>query len=776
MRNPGNTSFGGNITTANGNININSPVTLTGNGSKIFNAGTGNITFNNTLTAGNNNLITMGNQLIFGGDITAVNNGAITLEGNQDVTTQNITTQGGNINVTSQNGKVITSNLTANTQSAITLEGNQDVTTQNITTQAGDINVTSQNGKVITGNLDSNVDRSGNAGNVTIAAKVSINAGTINTSSNNGNGGSVKLDPDGNITVDWINAQGGTDGIGGNVDIKTKGFFLATGTFQDSNYNNASISTYGRAGGGSIAIDHGGDSVTPFVVGNASRNGTAGVITSNLINSILPTEAFPDSATRGKIQIITQGRVVPGKNEFLVSPIPENKTTTATSDIADIEKNDTRLFTKLLNLGEIRPKTEDEIRTEMQTIQKTTTAVPGVVYVEFAAKNYTINAANSSFKEEPKDSDPLVLRLLTTDGKPPILREFKGVTRGDFQKVADEFYQEVSLKETINSRPNLQKVSTTSYKKSAKQLYKWLIAPIETEFKNQGINNLLFIMRDARLRSLPIAALMDDQDKFLIEKYNLAMVPTFSLINSKYLNVKNLQVLAMGSDTFDPGPNRKNQVTELLAAPIEAETIVKQVWQGHGKAILNQDFTLKRLQDERNRTAFGIIHLATHAIFTPGDPNNSYIRLYNEELKLDDVSKLRWNNPQVELLVLSACQTAYADESSQLGLAGSAVKTGVKSVVASLWQVSDTGTLGLMTEFHRQLQIQNIKAEALRQAQIAMIQSKVTIDPEGNNLIIASNGLSIPLTKIDVSPAEAKQLILKHPFFWAPFTIIGSPW
>jgi CHAT domain-containing protein len=352
-----------------------------------------------------------------------------------------------------------------------------------------------------------------------------------------------------------------------------------------------------------------------------------------------------------------------------------------------------------------------------------------------------------------------------------------GVNRGNFQKIADKFYQEVALKDRPDSSPDLQKLKTTSYKQSSQQLYKWLISPLEVQLKDKGINNLLFVMRDARLRSLPIAALIDEQEKFLIEKYGVTMIPSFNLINPQYVQSKNLEVLAMGAENFDPGPDNSNQITELLAAPIEAEIIVNQIWQGRGKTLINKDFTSQRLEKERTPAQpFGIIHLATHAVFTPGDPLKSYIQLYDSKLTLEDVKKLGWNNPQVDLLVLSACQTAYGDEDSQLGLAGSAVKTGVKSVVASLWQVSDTGTLGLMSEFHRQLQKQRIKVEALRQAQLAMIQGAVGIDQEGKNLIIDSDGLSIPLEKIAVSSTEAKQLNLKHPFFWASFTMIGSPW
>ena len=865
----------GNITTGNGDININGAVTLTGTGSKLVNAGTGAIAFNNSLAAGSNNLtlnadtiklpsatnsvtgtgnlvlqpqtptqnIILGdgsggginlnalngfNSITVGlsngsgaitinspvtikdplfiqspigagsinatGAITGIDNAAISLLANQNIATSNISTQGGDISLNSTTGAIATGNLNSNNDSNgnggnITLNAIGDIKTTNVSSRtnagnSGNIFLNSSTGKVTTENINSD-NVSGNGGAVTVQASVSINSKIINTSSSNGNGGSVSLDPEGNIQVTSINAQGGSNGIGGNVNIQTKGYFQALGTFSDRNGVIASISTSGGIGSGAISIDHGGDSFIPFVVGfldNTKLNGTAGSITSNIGNTILPTEYFPDSVTRGKIQLITQGRVVPGRpdeNTLNFQLAANNTNLTAASDIGNKEQGETRRIEAALNLPQSQIKNLRQIRDELQQVQQKTNTKAGLIYVEFTPQDYKLNADNSTSKEQLKDSDPLVLRLLTPDGK-YIRHQVLNVTRGEVKKVADEFYQEVSLQATADSFPDLDKTKGSSYRKSAKQLYKWLITPLEAELKKQGIDNLLFVMLDARLRSLPIAALVDDKDQFLVEKYSIAMIPTFSLISTQYASIKNSRVLAMGSDTFDSGPDNKNPVTELLAAPIEAETIVKQVWQGRGEALINQDFTLQRLQSERFTTPFEIIHLATHAVFKPGEKPeakpDSYIQLYNSKLKIDDVTKLGWNRPQVELLVLSACQSAYGDENSQLGLAGAAVKMGVKSVVASLWQVSDTGTLGLMTEFHRQLQTQSVKAQALRQAQMAMIQGKVNIDSEGKNLIIGNSGLSIPLASISVSPAEAKQLVLKHPFFWAPFTMIGSPW
>jgi Uncharacterized protein conserved in bacteria len=136
------------------------------------------------------------------------------------------------------------------------------------------------------------------------------------------------------------------------------------------------------------------------------------------------------------------------------------------------------------------------------------------------------------------------------------------------------------------------------------------------------------------------------------------------------------------------------------------------------------------------------------------------------------VRELGWNQPpKVELLVLSACKTAVGDEGVELGFAGLAVQAGVKSVLASLWYVSDEGTLGLMAEFYHHLKVAPIKAEALRQAQIAMIKGQVRIE---NGRLILSN-----LNKELELPPELAKLgneNLSHPYYWSAFTMIGSPW
>jgi CHAT domain-containing protein len=201
--------------------------------------------------------------------------------------------------------------------------------------------------------------------------------------------------------------------------------------------------------------------------------------------------------------------------------------------------------------------------------------------------------------------------------------------------------------------------------------------------------------------------------------------------------------------------------------PVELKTIASTIW--NGKSLENDQFTATNLVAQRQQQPFGILHLATHGEFKPGGPENSYIQFKNERLGFDRFRQLKLNEPPVELMVLSACRTALGDEDAELGFAGSAARTGVKSVMGSLWYVSDEGTLSLMTSFYRNLQTAPIKAEALRQTQVAMLTGKVRL--QGGKLISGNDNIDLPPSLLKLGNVS-----LTHPFYWSAFTIVGNPW
>lgn len=298
-----------------------------------------------------------------------------------------------------------------------------------------------------------------------------------------------------------------------------------------------------------------------------------------------------------------------------------------------------------------------------------------------------------------------------------------------------------------------------AYLGPSQELYRWLIAPMEEELEFFGVDTLLFSM-DSGLRALPIAALHDGE-RFLVEKYSLALIPSFSLVDARYQSIQSSRVLAMGASEFTQEP-------PLPAVPVELERVA-QSRKSH-RPFLNEDFTLENLRQQRRRGAFEMVHLATHAKFKSGDPSNSAIYLWNERLTLDRLGTLDWQAPSVELLVLSACETAVGDREAELGFAGLAVQAGVKSAVASLWYVDDVGTLGLMGEFYQQLTTAPIKAEALRQAQLALLHGEVRLE---NGQLQMSDGSTVALPE---ELARGSNRDFSHPYYWSGFTVIGSPW
>ncbi|NEP90145.1 MAG: CHAT domain-containing protein [Okeania sp. SIO2C2] len=247
----------------------------------------------------------------------------------------------------------------------------------------------------------------------------------------------------------------------------------------------------------------------------------------------------------------------------------------------------------------------------------------------------------------------------------------------------------------------------------------------------------------------------------MIEKYAITRIPAFNLIDTNYNKIKNAEILAIGASEF-------KELKPLAAVPVEINKITRFTWQGN--ALMNQDFTVNNLQEQRQKKSYEIVHLATHAEFRPGKPERYYIQFWNDEqIGLDEIEKLKLNEPPVELLVLSACRTALGNRQAELVFAGLTVKSGVRSALASLWNVSDIGTLALMTEFYQHLQKTLLRAEALRQAQIVMIRGEVSINM--GELNGTKGELQLP-----PELSEFGNEIFSHPYYWSAFTLIGNPW
>jgi len=343
--------------------------------------------------------------------------------------------------------------------------------------------------------------------------------------------------------------------------------------------------------------------------------------------------------------------------------------------------------------------------------------------------------------------------VLVTPGEAPIVRDLPNVSPAALTSAVQLFRREVM---DPFSRRHLT---------LGKRLHEWLIEPFEADFLEPRDIDSLLVCLWSGLRGLPLAALYDGE-QFLIEKYNVTTIPAFNLIDPDYTPPSERRnILAMGASEFQ-------EQAPLPAVPLELRNIL-DVFQ-EKRSFLNQDFTVSALENQlrqamRDYKPFNVVHLATHASFQPGNPKQSYIQFWDRRLHLDEIASLPWNRPPLDLLVLSACETAVGNHEAEMGFAGLALNAGVKSALASLWSVSDAGTLVLMSEFYQQLQNAPTKAEALRQAQLRLLRKESQV--QSDRLILSRGEVSVP-ANLNLSGQDE----FSHPFFWAGFTLISSPW
>jgi CHAT domain-containing protein len=268
----------------------------------------------------------------------------------------------------------------------------------------------------------------------------------------------------------------------------------------------------------------------------------------------------------------------------------------------------------------------------------------------------------------------------------------------------------------------------------SKQLYDWLINPAEADLTASKIKTLVFVL-DGYLRNIPMASLYDGQE-YLLQKYTIALTPGLQLLEQKSIKQAQLKVLTAGLTEARQGfaalPAVKNEVKQI-------STLFPT------NSLLNEQFISAGLKAQLKANSFPIVHLATHGQFS-SNAADTFILTWDERVNVKELDQLlrtqsgEQKSP-IELLVLSACETASGDTRASLGLAGIAIRSGARSTLGTLWQVNDQATAMFMTEFYRQLAAGKVsKAEALRSAQLALSQSRE----------------------------------YKNPFFWAPFVLVGN--
>ncbi|PLZ93904.1 hypothetical protein CEN44_01835 [Fischerella muscicola CCMEE 5323] len=254
----------------------------------------------------------------------------------------------------------------------------------------------------------------------------------------------------------------------------------------------------------------------------------------------------------------------------------------------------------------------------------------------------------------------------------------------------------------------------------SQQVYNWLIKPIESQLSASGVNTLVFVL-DGALRNLPMSSLYNGQ-QYLVEKYATALSVGLQLLDPKPLQRQQLQALTAGltqppqaySD-FAPLPAIRTEIELISEAGISTTNL------------LDRQFTSKELKKKVNTTPFNVVHLATHGQFS-SRADQTFILAADGPINVTQFDSILRNRDNIrpealQLLVLSACQTAVGDKRAALGLAGAAVRAGARSTIASLWQIDDESTAQFVGAFYRELKEANItKAEALRRAQLQLLK------------------------------------------------------
>ncbi|MDJ0647080.1 MAG: CHAT domain-containing protein [Xenococcaceae cyanobacterium MO_188.B19] len=323
---------------------------------------------------------------------------------------------------------------------------------------------------------------------------------------------------------------------------------------------------------------------------------------------------------------------------------------------------------------------------------------------------------------------PIILRdrlevILSLPGK-PLQHYSTPISQTELEAEIQE------LRETVVIR------SQRTFRKPAQNLYDWLIRPTLQDLVASEIKTLVFVP-DGSFRNIPMGVL-HDKENYLIEKYNIALTPGLQLLAPRPLKELELKTLAAGLTEERQG------FAPLDYVQVELEDIQKQL---DSTLLIDQEFTREKLQNTMESQSYPIVHIATHGQFS-SILEDTFLLAWDSRIQINQLSSILQNRnlPEqqaIELLVLSACETAVGDDRAALGLAGMAVRAGARSTLATLWSVNDQATALAINNFYQQLTKPTVpmtKTEALREAQLTLINL-----PRFN-----------------------------HPYYWSSFILIGN--
>jgi CHAT domain-containing protein len=431
---------------------------------------------------------------------------------------------------------------------------------------------------------------------------------------------------------------------------------------------------------------------------------------------------------------------------------------------------------------------------KMQLLRRARNVVELVKQAEledFLGGRCAIQPTRSAFLEAVEPKTAIIYPIILPDRL-----ELLVSTGNDIQ----QFTQVVSaknLKNAVHQFVGALRSGHPNVKTLSLPLYQWLIGPIEKVLQTDHIQTLV-IVPDSFLRLIPFSALYDGNE-YLIERYAVSTSPGLSIIEPSPIKPHQVNSLVVGLS--EPG-NVINHLPNTVINEIQSSAIrglsssihprsralplnnsldstltLKPSFDQHqkfsdtllrekikdvlslpgvvteinslkptlpGTVLLNESFTVEHFRQELLHEPYAIVHIASHLI-AGSNAQSSFIMAYDDIINFDQLDTLlrsgKFANQPVEMLTLSACQTAEGDDRAPLGLSGLAIKAKVRSALGTLWPVNDESAPLLMVEFYKALNKSGVsKAQALRQAQRGLLANK----------------------KLD------------HPFFWAPYILLGN--
>jgi CHAT domain-containing protein/uncharacterized protein HemY len=438
-------------------------------------------------------------------------------------------------------------------------------------------------------------------------------------------------------------------------------------------------------------------------------------------------------------------------------------------------------YNNLIDFGELLKTCEAQTSqncSQLRTDQRKLTKALNQFIDEIATKKRTTCTTNSEqYCNEPSDKftsvaqtlinkqpGTLVISPVVLDNKVWILVVSEGGILSRYESKVDR----LTLGNRILEFRQLLEDPTsdlTELKAKSKELYDWLIRPIETALNASNNPRHLVFALDRVTRYIPMGTLFDGQ-RYLAQRYSTATVLSLgeTTTQKNTLNdIENTSVLAVGLS---------DATAKSIALPnvkAEIDAIVRQPGIYPGQRFLNLDFTIQAIADHLSGRK--VLHIATHGKFVPNQ-DASYLVLGNgDPLPIADIRSLSFNG--IELVVLSACQTALGNpeqEGTEIpGLSSYFLNKGASAVMASLWSVNDGSTTLLMQQFYKNLSKGMTKAEALQTVQQELIQSKLTTKdiPRGAIAVEFVPGANTTRT---ANPTTT----FAHPYYWAPFILIGN--